>query len=62
MVNENVSYSCHIYNRLLHSINLIFFDVSLLYYSITINEYTEKFRIVFCCFSEIKNNHFVTFQ
>ena len=26
-----------------------------LYYSMTINEYKEKFRIVFCCFSTIKN-------
>ena len=26
-----------------------------LYYSVTINESKEKFRIVFCCFSTIKN-------
>ena len=26
-----------------------------LYYSVTINEFKEKFRIVLCCFSAIKN-------
>ena len=26
-----------------------------LYYSVTISEFKEKFRIVFCCFSAIKN-------
>ena len=31
---------------MLHSISLIFFDVSLLYYSVTINESKEKFKIV----------------
>ena len=27
----------------------------LIYYSVTINEYKEKLRIVFCCFLVIKN-------
>ena len=31
------------------------FDVPLLYYSVTSNESKEDFRIVFCCFSEIKS-------
>ena len=35
--------------------NLIFFDVYLLYYSVTINGSKEKFRFVFCYFSAIKN-------
>ena len=32
-----------------------FFNVPLLYYSVTINESKERSRIVFCCFSVIKN-------
>ena len=43
-----------IYNCLLHSKNLTLFDVPLFYSSVTFNEFKEKFRIFFCCFSAIK--------
>ena len=33
----------------------IFLMFHYLYHSVTINEFKEKFRIVFCCFSETKN-------
>ena len=33
----------------------MFFDAPLLSYSVRTNESKEKFKIVFCCFSPIKN-------